>query len=38
VGQIIGALAQLLEVPADALATELAPQVRDLVRDGFLLP
>ncbi|MFI6428007.1 methyltransferase [Promicromonospora sp. NPDC050880] len=36
VGQIVGALAALFEVPADALAGELLPAVRDLVRDGFL--
>ena len=38
VGQIVGALAQLLAVPTAELAAELAPQVRDLIRDGFLLP
>jgi len=37
VGQIVGALAGLLDVPAEAVRAELAPQVRDLVRDGFLL-
>lgn len=36
VGQIVGALAALFDVPADALAAELLPAVRDLVRDGFL--
>lgn len=36
VGQIVGALAALFEVPADALAAELLPAVRNLVRDGFL--
>ncbi|MGW2091999.1 DUF7059 domain-containing protein [Promicromonospora sukumoe] len=36
VGQIVGALASLFEVPADALAAELLPAVRGLVRDGFL--
>nr|BFF19289.1 hypothetical protein GCM10025730_28100 [Promicromonospora thailandica] len=36
VGQIVGALAALFEVPADALAAELLPAVRGLVRDGFL--
>ncbi|HEV6955487.1 MAG TPA: methyltransferase [Promicromonospora sp.] len=36
VGQIVGALAALYEVPADALAAELLPAVRNLVRDGFL--
>ncbi|WP_165362406.1 DUF7059 domain-containing protein [Promicromonospora panici] len=36
VGQIVGALASLFDVPVDALATELLPAVRGLVRDGFL--
>ena len=36
VGQIVGALATLFEVPVDALAAELLPAVRGLVRDGFL--
>src|SRR5690606_30870927 len=36
VGQIVGALAALYDVPADALAAELLPAVRNLVRDGFL--
>lgn len=36
VGQLLGGVAALLEVPADALAAELLPQVRDLLRDGFL--
>lgn len=35
--QIAGALAALLEVPADELADELATDVRGLVRDGLLL-
>ncbi|WP_370525889.1 methyltransferase [Actinotalea sp. JY-7876] len=38
VGQVVGALAVILDAPADALAAELLPQVRDLVRDGFLVP
>ena len=38
VGQLVGALGALLEVPVDALRSELLPQVTDLVRDGFLLP
>ncbi|ROS76598.1 methyltransferase [Cellulomonas sp. PhB143] len=38
VGQILGALASLFEVPGDALAGELLPAVRGLVRDGFLAP
>ncbi|HEY3436752.1 MAG TPA: methyltransferase [Actinotalea sp.] len=37
VAQVIGALATLLEVPAEALRDELLPQVADLVRDGFLV-
>lgn len=36
VGQIVGALASLFEVPAADLAAELLPAVRRLVRDGFL--
>ena len=36
VGQIVGALASLFDVPADDLAAELLPAVRRLVRDGFL--
>ncbi|MBE1876979.1 SAM-dependent methyltransferase [Myceligenerans sp. TRM 65318] len=38
VGQIIGALAALFEVPADDLRAELLPAVRGLVLDGFLVP
>ena len=38
VGQILGGIAALLDVPVDALRAELVPQVRDLVADGFLLP
>ncbi|WP_125773932.1 DUF7059 domain-containing protein [Antribacter gilvus] len=38
VGQIVGAVAALFEVPADALAAELLPAVRGLVGDGFLMP
>ena len=37
VGQIVGALGTLLDVPVDALCSELLPQVADLLRDGFLL-
>ena len=37
VGQIIGALAALLEVPAEELAGDVLPSARGLVRDGFLL-
>lgn len=38
VGQILGALAALLGVDAAALAGEVLPEVRGLVRDGLLLP
>ena len=38
VGQIVGALAALLEVPVDDLRAELLPTVRNLVRDRFLRP
>ena len=38
VGQIVGALGALLDVPADDLRAELLPAVRGLVRDGFLRP
>ncbi|NDO90577.1 DUF7059 domain-containing protein [Cellulosimicrobium composti] len=38
VGQLVGAIAALFEVPADDLAGELLPAVRGLVRDGFLAP
>jgi SAM-dependent methyltransferase len=37
-GQIIGALAQLLEQPVEALTLELVPSVRGLVADGLLRP
>ena len=37
-GQIIGALAVLLERDDAEFATNLAGEVRNLVRDGFLLP
>lgn len=36
VGQIVGAIAALFEVSAVELGAELLPQVRDLVRNGFL--
>lgn len=36
VGQLIGALAQLLEVDETALADDLLPRVRELVLTGFL--
>ncbi len=38
VGQIVGALATLTDVPAADLGAALLPIVRDLVRDGLLLP
>lgn len=38
VGQIVGALASLLEVPSDAVAADVLPSVRGLVRDGLLRP
>ncbi|NVM93504.1 DUF7059 domain-containing protein [Arthrobacter wenxiniae] len=38
VGQLIGALAALLERPDAAFAEGLHSDVRNLVRDGFLLP
>lgn len=37
-GVLVGALAGLLERPADELAAELLPAVRDLLVDGFLHP
>lgn len=36
VGALIAAIAQLLEVDAEALRAELLPRVRELVVDGFL--
>ncbi|MCV2394911.1 methyltransferase [Actinotalea sp. M2MS4P-6] len=36
VGQITIGIAALLDVPVDALRSELFPQVRDLIRDGLL--
>ncbi|HWS57917.1 MAG TPA: methyltransferase [Actinotalea sp.] len=38
VGQILGALAALLETPVEGLRTALLPAVRELVRDGLLRP
>ena len=38
VGRLIAALAELLGVPADGLASELLPAVRRLVADGLLVP
>jgi len=38
VGQIVGAIAALFDVPAADLGAELLPAVRGLVRDGFLRP
>lgn len=35
-GQIVGGLAALLEVPADDVAAEVLPAARDLLLDGFL--
>lgn len=37
-GQIVGALAALLEAPAAEVAADVLPGVRGLVRDGLLLP
>lgn len=37
VGQIVGALAALLQVEADAVAADVLPTVRGLVQDGLLL-
>jgi len=36
VGQLVGALAQLLEVDEAALAADVLPRVRELVVTGFL--
>lgn len=36
VGQVVGALGQLLDEPVDSLAGRLLPQVRGLVADGLL--
>lgn len=38
VGRLVTAVAELLGAPAEGLAATLLPAVRDLVRDGFLLP
>jgi len=38
VGQIIGALGALLDVGADAVAADILPSTRGLVRDGLLVP
>ncbi|MGB4137765.1 MAG: methyltransferase, partial [Microbacterium sp.] len=38
VGRIAAALADLLSVPSADLWTDLAPRIRSLVLDGFLLP
>jgi SAM-dependent methyltransferase len=38
VGQLIGAIAALVEVPAADVAADVLPSVRGLVRDGLLLP
>ncbi|GAA2722025.1 DUF7059 domain-containing protein [Cellulomonas aerilata] len=37
VGQIIGGIAVLFEVPADDVAADVLPSVRGLVRDGLLV-
>ncbi|EYR61842.1 SAM-dependent methyltransferase, partial [Actinotalea ferrariae CF5-4] len=38
VGQLLGGIGALLDVPVADLRAELVPQVRDLVADGLLLP
>jgi methylase of polypeptide subunit release factors len=38
VGQIVGAMAALLDTPVELVAAEVMGPVRDLVRDGFLVP
>jgi hypothetical protein len=38
VGQILAALAELLELDADESRTTYLPVVRELVEEGFLLP
>lgn len=38
VGQIVNALGALLEVGADAVAADVLPSARGLIRDGLLLP
>lgn len=35
--EIIGAIASLLDLDADALAAELTPRLRDMVADGYLV-
>ena len=35
-GQLVGAVAGLLDVDAAALASEITPRLRDLVREGWL--
>ncbi|MCM3662554.1 methyltransferase [Georgenia satyanarayanai] len=37
-GQIVGGLAVVLDQPADAVAAEVLPAVRELVLDGLLVP
>ena len=37
-GQIVGGLAALLDVPAEEVAAEVLPAARDLLLDGFLQP
>jgi hypothetical protein len=38
VGQIVNALGALLDVGADAVAADVLPSARGLIRDGLLLP
>jgi hypothetical protein len=38
VGQLLGGLAAVLEVPVDDLRVELVPQLRELVANGFVVP
>ena len=38
VGQIVNALGALLEVGGDAVAADVLPSARGLIRDGLLLP
>jgi len=38
VAQIVGALADLFDVPLADLWADLEPKIRSLVRDGFLTP
>ena len=38
VGQVVGAMAALLDTPVELVAAEVMGPVRELVRDGFLVP